>query len=45
MIIHFGINPVRGGRPPKDIRVEDIINNIVGILFHKSEVRLMDVRE
>lgn len=45
MIIHFGMNPVRGGRPPKDMRVTDIINNIVGVLFHKSEARVMDVRE
>lgn len=34
MIIHFGRNPVSGGRPPKDIMIVKIIMVMNGSLFH-----------
>lgn len=34
MIIHFGKNPVSGGRPPKDIMIVKIIMVMNGSLFH-----------
>lgn len=34
MIIHFGINPDSGGRPPIDRRVMRIRTVMMGILFH-----------
>lgn len=45
MIIHFGINPVSGGSPPKESRVSRIIGIVIGSLFHIWEVRGMDVIE
>lgn len=45
MIVHFGKNPVRGGRPPKDRRTKEVIIRIVGVLFHDSEIELIDVDE
>lgn len=45
MIIHFGKNPVSGGRPPRDRRITDIIVNVVGVLFHRSEIELIVVDE
>lgn len=41
MITHFGKNPVKGGRPPKDNKTREIIVSIAGVLFHKSEIELM----
>lgn len=34
MIIHFGINPDSGGRPPIESRVTIIRLVMMGILFH-----------
>jgi len=34
IIIHFGMNPDRGGSPPMDRRVTRIRTVIIGILFH-----------
>lgn len=34
MMIHFGIKPVSGGRPPRDIKVTRIAVTINGVLFH-----------
>lgn len=34
MIIHFGINPVSGGSPPRDIRTIKIVEVRIGDLFH-----------
>lgn len=34
IIIHFGMKPVRGGRPPSDSSVANIMVVIRGILFH-----------
>lgn len=34
MIIHFGRNPVRGGRPPSDNIMISVDKVIRGILFH-----------
>ena len=34
MIIHFGINPDSGGRPPIESRVAIIRLVMMGILFH-----------
>lgn len=45
MITHFGRNPVNGGSPPKDKSVVGRISNIVGILFHMRDERLIDVIE
>lgn len=43
MIIHFGKNPVSGGRPPRDSNISEIIVSIAGVLFHRSEIELMVV--
>lgn len=45
IIIHFGRKPVSGGSPPRDRSVVGKINSIDGILFHTSDVKLIDVRE
>lgn len=45
MIIHFGKNPVNGGRPPRDNKISDIIISVIGALFHESEIELIDVEE
>ena len=34
MIIHFGKNPVRGGKPPSDSRMISVVEIISGDLFH-----------
>lgn len=34
MIIHFGMNPDRGGSPPIDRRVMRIKTVMIGIMFH-----------
>lgn len=45
MIAHFGKNPVSGGRPPVDSRINEIMGSAIGILFHMSDMVLMDVNE
>lgn len=45
MIAHFGKNPVSGGRPPVDSRISEIIGSAIGILFHMSDIVLIDVNE
>lgn len=45
MIAHFGRNPVRGGRPPRDRRIREVMIRIVGVLFQDSEMELIDVDE
>lgn len=45
MIAHFGKNPVRGGRPPKDNRISEVMARIVGVLFHNIEMVLIVVVE
>lgn len=45
MIIHFGVNPDRGGRPPRDnirIRIMDVIR---GVLFHVWDSDVVVVEE
>lgn len=44
-MVHFGRNPVRGGRPPRDRRIREVIIRIVGVLFHSSEIELIVVEE
>lgn len=45
IIAHFGRNPVSGGRPPVDNKINEIIGSAVGILFHISDIEVMDVNE
>lgn len=45
MMVHFGRNPVSGGRPPRDKRISEVIIGIVGALFHRSETELIVVEE
>lgn len=45
IIIHFGKNPVSGGRPPRDSRMSEIIVNTIGVLFHKRDIELIVVEE
>lgn len=45
MMAHFGKNPVSGGRPPVDSRINEIIGRAIGILFHMSDIEVMDVNE
>jgi len=35
IIIHLGINPVSGGRPPSDIRIRSASTVISGVLFDR----------
>lgn len=45
MIAHLGRNPVSGGKPPVDSRIRDIIGRAIGILFHISDIEVIDVNE
>lgn len=45
MIAHFGRNPVSGGSPPVDSRINEIMGSAIGILFHMSDMEVMDVNE
>lgn len=45
MIAHFGRNPVSGGRPPVDSRINEIMGIAIGILFHISDMEVIDVNE
>lgn len=45
IMAHFGKNPVSGGSPPKDKRINGIIVSIVGVLFHNNEIELIVVDE
>lgn len=45
IIAHFGRNPVSGGRPPRERRINGIITRVVGALFHRSEIELIVVDE
>lgn len=45
MIIHFGINPVRGGRPPKDKRVIKDMIVMIGVLFQVRDNDKVEVDE
>lgn len=43
MIIHFGMKPVRGGRPPRESSIRGIIEVSVGVLAHDRVSELMFV--
>lgn len=43
IIAHFGKNPVSGGRPPRERRINGINTRVVGALFHRSEIELIVV--
>lgn len=45
MIAHFGKNPVSGGKPPRDSKINKIISRIVGALFHNIDIELIVVDE
>lgn len=45
IIIHFGRNPDRGGRPPSDSIDRRIMVDIIGVLFHKSDSERVVVDE
>lgn len=45
MIIHFGKNPVNGGRPPRDNRMSETIINTIGVLFHERDIELIVIEE
>lgn len=45
MMAHLGRNPVSGGRPPVDSRINEIMGSAIGILFHMSDMEVMDVNE
>lgn len=45
MIAHFGKNPVSGGSPPRDRRIREVIVRMVGVLFHRSEMELIEIEE
>lgn len=40
-INHFGIKPVRGGRPPKDSRIRGVKEVIIGVFAHEVASILM----
>lgn len=39
-INHLGINPVRGGRPPRDSRIMGVIAVTMGALAHEAAIIL-----
>lgn len=45
IIAHLGKNPVSGGSPPVDSRISEIIGRAIGILFHISDMEVIDVNE
>lgn len=45
IMIHLGRNPVSGGRPPVDSRISEIMGRAIGILFHISDMEVIDVNE
>lgn len=45
IIAHLGRNPVSGGSPPVDRRISEIIGRAIGILFHISDMEVIDVNE
>lgn len=45
IIAHLGRNPVSGGSPPVDSRISEIIGRAIGILFHISDMEVIDVNE
>lgn len=45
MIVHLGRNPVSGGSPPVDSKINEIMGRVIGILFHMSDNEVIDVNE
>lgn len=45
IMIHLGRNPVSGGSPPVDNKINETIGRAIGILFHISDIEVMDVNE
>lgn len=45
IMAHFGKNPVSGGSPPRDSKINGIIVSVVGVLFHNSEIELIVIDE
>lgn len=45
MIAHFGRKPESGGSPPVDSRISEIMGRAIGILFHMSDIEVIDVNE
>lgn len=45
MITHLGKNPVRGGNPPVDSKIKEIVGSIIGVLLHMSDKELILVDE
>lgn len=45
IIAHLGKNPVSGGSPPVDNKINEIIGKAIGILFHISDIEVIDVNE
>lgn len=45
IMAHFGRNPVSGGSPPVDIKINEIMGRAMGILFHISDIEEIDVNE
>lgn len=43
IMAHFGRKPVRGGRPPVDKRIMDVIGIRIGVLFHICDIELIVV--
>jgi len=41
----LGKNPVSGGSPPVDNKINEIIGKAIGILFHISDIEVIDVNE
>lgn len=45
IIAHLGRNPVSGGSPPVDSKISETMGRAIGILFHMSDMDVMDVNE
>ena len=45
MMAHLGRNRVRGGSPPVVSRISEMMGRAIGILFHISDMEVIDVNE
>ena len=45
MMAHLGRNRVRGGSPPVDSRISEMMGRAIGILFPISDMEVIDVNE
>lgn len=45
IIAHLDRHPVNGGRPSRERRIREVMISMVSILFHISDMELVDINE